>query len=497
MSIEDKPLQPEPLPLDYARPATLAQRIAIPLKVAAVVLLTLLMVVLVLRHVPGVNGPDYWNWSWRRLPFFPLYCTMFVGLLPLLAAVVLVERGRIGHRGALVLLMLATLGLQLAAIRAQPPFGWDRLIDIVRNPVNTSYYTTATFVKDVPVLGHEGWMSLFPQLLAEEFKIMVHARFKPPGLMLFYYAIIQVFGDTPRAALVGGLLIALLATLVVPATFALVRYFSGGDARAAFSGAAFVALCPSLVLFLPQFDQIYPALSCVLLITWAKALQRGGYQWSIAFGAAFALGLFLSYIFLILGVFLTVLSLLHIAERGRRGAWRVLLQSLIAVVTIFLLYLILATLTGFDPIATFRTASALQESDLVHLSRPFPRHVPYDLLDFALGSGWISFLLVGLYLLREGGPVVRVFGQSAEHRLVFLSLLQILTVACAALLPGESARLWLPMLPLLMAPIGLELSRWPLAPRLTVYLCLWLILVVICQNMTFLYMGPELDGPRS
>ena len=496
MSIGNEPLQPGPL--DSARPTAsrLAQRGSIPLKVAAVVLLTLVMVVLVLRHTPGANGPDYWNWSWRRLPFFPLYATMFAALLPLLAAAVLVDRGKLAHRGALALMMLTTLALQLAAIRAQPPYGWDRLIDIVRNPVNTSYYTTATFVKDVPVLGHEGWMSLFPQLLAEEFKIMVHARFKPPGLMLYYYAIIQLFGDTPRAALVGGLLIAALATLVVPATYALIRNFSG-DAPAGLCAAGFVALCPSLVLFLPQFDQVYPALACVILIAWGKALQRGGYQWSIAYGAALALGLFLSYIFLILGVFLAVLSLLHIAERGRRGTSRVVVQSLIAITTIFLLYLILASLTGFDPVATFRTASALQESDLVHLSRPFPRHVPYDLLDFALGSGWISFLLVAMYLLREGGRVVRIFGQSPEHRFVFLALLQILTVACAALLPGESARLWLPMLPLLMAPIGFELSRWPLGARLTVYVCLWLILVVICQNMTFLYMGPELDGPRS
>jgi len=481
---------------DSTTTPALHSRAVIAVKLGLVLLFTVAMTVLVLRHTPGVNGPDYWNWSWRRLPFFPLYATMFAALLPLLAAVVLVERKSIGHRGALALMMLATLGLELAAIRAQPPHGWDRLIDIVRNPVNTSYYTTATFVKDVPVLGHEGWMSLFPQLLAEEFKIMVHARFKPPGLMLFYYTIIQILGDTPRAALVGGLLIAALATLVVPATYALIRYFSG-NAQAALSAAAFVALCPSLVLFLPQFDQIYPALACVILIAWGKALQRGGYTWSVAYGAALALGLFLSYIFLILGVFLAVLSLLHIAERGRRGASRVIVQSLIAVTTMFLLYLILASLTGFDPIATFRTASTLQESDLVHLSRPFPRHVPYDLLDFALGSGWISFLLIGMYLLREGGRVARVFGQPPEHRLVFLSLLQILTVACAALLPGESARLWLPMLPLLMAPIGFELSRWPLGARLTVYVCLWLILVVICQNMTFLYMGPELDGPRS
>jgi hypothetical protein len=483
------------LPLEYSRLPLPASR-GVALKVALVVLLTAAMVVLVSRHTQGVNGPEYWNWSWRRLGIFPLYATTLAALAPLIAGVILAERNRIGHRAALALFMLTTLGMELAAISAQPPYGFQRLIDIVRNPVNTSYYTTATFVKDVPVFGHDSWLYLFPGLLADEFSIMVHARFKPPGLMLFYYTLIQLFGDTPRAALVGGLLIALLATLVVPATYRLIHFF-GNDEHAALSGAAFIALSPSLILFLPQFDQLYPALACVMLIAWAKALQRGGYRWSLAFGGLLALGLFLSYIFLIFGLFLAVLCILHMGERGRRGVSRVIVQSILAIATVGLLYFFVAVMTGFDPIATFRVASALQESDLVHLGRPFPRHIPFDLLDFALGSGWISFLLIGLYLAREGGRSIRLFAHDPEHRLVFLAVLQILVVACAALLPGETARLYLPMLPLLMAPIGFELSRWPLRARLTVYVCLWLVTVVICQNMTFLYMGPELDGPRS
>ena len=45
-------------------------------------------------------------------------------------------------------------------------------------------------------------------------------------------------------------------------------------------------------------------------------------------------------------------------------------------------------------------------------------------------------------------------------------------------------------------PIGFELAEWPMRYRAIVYACLWLIMVVICQNMVFIYMGPELDGPR-
>jgi hypothetical protein len=53
------------------------------------------------------------------------------------------------------------------------------------------------------------------------------------------------------------------------------------------------------------------------------------------------------------------------------------------------------------------------------------------------------------------------------------------------------------LLPLLMAPIGCELAGWTPRRRAVVYACLWLITVMICQNMTFIYMGPELDGPRA
>jgi hypothetical protein len=67
-----------------------------------------------------------------------------------------------------------------------------------------------------------------------------------------------------------------------------------------------------------------------------------------------------------------------------------------------------------------------------------------------------------------------------------------------SIFPGENARLMLWAMPMLMIPIGIELARgFPLGARLTVYACLWLVTAVICQNMVFLYMGPELDGPRS
>jgi hypothetical protein len=212
------------------------------------------------------------------------------------------------------------------------------------------------------------------------------------------------------------------------------------------------------------------------------------------------LGLFLSHIFLGLGVFLAVFTLLFMGDRGRRGVDRAVVQAVIAALTALALYGLLWALTGFDPVATIRYIASRQAADLVKLARPYPLHLLFDPLDVALGTGYVSIPLVGFYLLGGGKPRItkmfRLFAQTPAERLTFLGLLQLLVLWAAAMLPGEGARLWLPFLPLLMAPIGFELTTWSFRARLAVYACLWLVTTVVCQNMIFLYLGPEIDGPR-
>ena len=61
------------------------------------------------------------------------------------------------------MLMVATLALELAAIACQPPVGLMRLRLIIESAVNTSYYTAATFLKDLSPAGLDG--AVFPQVL--------------------------------------------------------------------------------------------------------------------------------------------------------------------------------------------------------------------------------------------------------------------------------------------------------------------------------------------
>ena len=220
---------------------------------------------------------------------------------------------------------------------------------------------------------------------------------------------------------------------------------------------------------------------------------------AIAFGALLARRLFLSYIFLICGVFLATFTLLFMYDHGRRGVWRAVTYSADrASSRSSLLYLILAAATGLRPDRDHpRRSPSSRWPTSSRSQRPFPQHILFDLLDFALGSGWISFLLVVFYLAQARGGVVRLFAQPREQRLVFLALLQIAIVALrgaaagrngAALAADDAAADGADRLG--AGALAAEVPRWSSTPASGSCSS------SICQNMTFIYMGPELDGPR-
>src|SRR6478736_4402470 len=49
----------------------------------------LAMAVLVFLHLPGMNGPWYWKWPWRRLPVIPYWPLICASAAPVLVAIVL------------------------------------------------------------------------------------------------------------------------------------------------------------------------------------------------------------------------------------------------------------------------------------------------------------------------------------------------------------------------------------------------------------------------
>jgi hypothetical protein len=467
-----------------------------PFKLAAVVALTLLISALILAHVTHVNGPWYWTWSWRRLTIW-IYPAMALAATPFALAQILWARGR-RRRSALACLVASTLLLMLTAIALQPPTGLRRIPLIVQNAAVTGYYTDAAILNDQPNISTWEWLYQYPQVVP---LLHHHARYKPPGLMLYYLALVQVFGKGATAALLGGLGIAIAGSLAPLATYGMLRRFTAADDApdaatddAAFAAASYLSLCPSLLLFLPMFDLTYVTIAATLLLLYARVVFNPSWRSACLFGVGMALATFLSYIFLILGFFFVVYWLTLLMDRGAApalGAARALLFSASVCIGLYVLFFVIS---GFDPIATFRVISQIHDEALVDLARPFPQYLFYDVLDFILGSGYLSVLMVSYWIFARGRDAIR--SHERGDRFVQVGLLQILIVAGAGLLPGEAARLWMLLLPLLMTPIGLELAGWTPRRRYILYACLWLLTVVICQNMTFVYMGAKLDGPR-
>ena len=460
------------------------------LKFAIVLAVALVMSALIALHVRGVNGPWYWFWTWRRLGGWTLFPAMAVAAAPIFAAQFFFARAR-GGRGvaiSLLLLALGTFALQMTAIALQPHLpARSRLRSAVEDPFVTSYFTDAAAFHRQQSFDLKRFLTNYPQILPA---LHLHSRYKPPGWVLFYDLLINMVG-LDAAPIVGGILIALLAAGAVPATFALVRSCNGGSSFA-FAAASFLSLCPSLILFLPQFDQTYPLIACTLLITWHLALSHNDLRLAAIFGAMLALSLFLSYIFLTLVIFTGADTLFHVFRARRPSIARAALLAAVALAVIVLLNALLYAATGFNPIATYRAIAEAQQRDLITLARPFPLHILFDLIDFALASGYISIPLAAFAVIHFGR---RLFSDDPAARLVLLSLLQIVTVALAALLPGEAARLWMFMLPLIAIPAGFELARWTIKRRTIALASLWLVMTIVAQNMVFVYVMRGLDEP--
>lgn len=453
------------------------------LKLAIVVIATIVLAALVWSHMTGMNGPYYWKWHWRRLAVFPLLAPMILAVIPFAIGQWLFARGG-SVLLSLALVTASTFLLQWAAISGQPPGGLSRAPYLIQNPQATSYFADA----HVPFVNHlraSDWLRDFPGILPN---LHLHSRYKPPGPLLFHLFFLEVFQGDASAAFADAIAISLLAAAAVPMCFALVRALTN-QIPSSFCAASYFALCPSLLLMFPQLDQVYALLSSIILISWILALLRKSVPWSVLFGVSLAVGSFTSYIFLGLGVFLAIFTLLSIKDHPWPAFKTAILCAAVGIATFVLFYALLYFAYRFNPIATFREISELQMEGILWIGRPFPLHLPFDLLDFLLGTAWISGIMLLFYVCKPAG-------NRAARRAVWLALLQIGVLWLAALLPGETARLWLPFMPLLMIPIGLELARWTARGRAIVFACVFVLSFSICRNMIFVYAGPAVDGLR-
>jgi hypothetical protein len=434
------------------------------------------------QHLFHVNSHYYYERTWQWIPSRTVYPILLPLGVPFFLAQVLYRRRPSGWWVGV--LMVSSLALMIggACVQQNPP-GFSRIPEVVESRWSTGYFVQAHALLRKGI-GPRQLLARYPSMLGNFY---LHPRQKPPGVVLIEMGIIRLLGSGTTGAAVSGILIGIVASFSILATYLFIAFFTASR-DAAFYGASYLALCPSLILFFPMFEQCYAILTVIVTVLWALALVRNRVRYSIALGVAYAAAGFVTYLPGIIAIFLIGFALVSYFTDPECGLRRIFTHFGISLATFAACYAGLWAATGFNPIATLRECDRQAYIlwniliNVYHYRRPsLPGTIPTDLYDFALSTGWMSFVLVGLYFksaLRQ-----RLTPQS---RMAILSVLQFVLVALTGVLHVETGRIWMFMLPMLMLPIGLELANWRGGARLAVYAALLVLTAEICQSMTFI-----------
>ena len=372
---------------------------------------------------------------------------------------------------SIVLVMVSMLYMQLIAIANQPNgYQLRRVASIVECPDCTSYFTEALTVKNIGSFLQSFHLN----------QHVFHGQNKPPGPVLYYVLMLRLFNDPYHAALIGGILIGLLATFSIPATYFLVKSLINNQ-HAAFHAASYISLTPGLVLFFPEFDQIFPVFTCLIIGCWVLAIAKDSIAYSSLLGAITSIAFFMTWNPAVLAVFLMLYTICFLICSDGAGKLSLVLRHIcVALALIVFVYFILWLVSGYHPIKALHTA-IIRQNAIAPPDRIYPKTILFDLTDYLLGTGWPIVLLV-MFIARK----IRAKTHDNEWWVSIIGLVQIASVAIMHLLPAETARVWIFMFPLIALPVGLELSKFSNSVRVAVYASFWILTLSICQNMTFI-----------
>ncbi len=432
-------------------------KIPIPPRVALTVAVGIGFAILVFAHVPYINGPAYWQWAWQRhsdllrvaicfgLAAAPLFIANFVW-------------GTKRPHLSILSIAATVIALQFTANAIQPGLrGVARIDAIAHDQLQTSYFTVAASIVNANGID---WLRQYDELLR---LAPQHATTKPPGPVAFYVMMIRLAG-VRKAPLMIAIAISLLSACAIVVTWRAMRVIAGDEA--AIDVAALLALAPSMTLFFLYFDPVYPIFSCALLATWFLALERNSRGIAALFGLLLFVTMMVGYTLLVVGIALAGITLVRL----RRSTFELVGIALGIVVVAHALFALLA---GFNPISAFRTALAMQAYQLPLLHRPWPKTIPFDLLDFCLGAGWAPVVPALLGLSKQRDVAIWCFATPC-------------IVALTGLIQTETARVWIFLLPFLFLPAALEMQRWNRGQRIAVHATQLIVLIALYTNMVFI-----------
>jgi hypothetical protein len=448
------------------------------LQASAVLAVGLAFCLGVIYHWGFLNGftrLTHYEWAWGELGILKTAALLFAPFAVIVWVLWRIETEKSPTYPWLLLglLALSNFLLQALGILADPR-GIQLVREIVASPKATSYFTDAMTIQR-PL----EWLAHFHNAV-----LSLHSATHPPGPVLFYYLFFKLLGPS-AGALIGGCAVGLLGSVGVLVIYRFIELWTS-DQRVRLTASAFYALLPALTVFFPEFDQVYPILSMLLMLFWVRAVNNAAEASKYAFytGAVLFVATFFAYNLLLLGAFMAYYGLYWLwREKWNWPAGALFLRtSGIALGVCTGLHLVLWLASGYNPIASFRHALSTQARFASDMKRPYAIFAMLDPYDFFLGAGIIALPILVLHLQRL---LKRFDAKRTDTALTLLGLGTILTVDLSGLLRGEVARVWLFLQPLVVVPVAGELSRlsWPW--KLSLFALQWWILVCLKAKMSF------------
>ncbi len=490
-----------------------------------ITLTCIFLALLALDAYPGLRGGSGWRWpyalpdDWLPVALLALILAVYV------AGTLALRRVHLPDAAGLVWGVLGgfVIAIGVVGVRGDPAFV---LFTRTVSPVQTGASTLA-----VRTLAEEGALDAlrrWPEVMREaQDANLIHFTTSPPGQPLLHYGAAALFermpgvsqplsmalrpfqcsNDTVMAytaaeisATLPGMLMPLWAALAVLPVYALGRLLFETRA-AALRAALWWPLVPSVLLFAPTWNTLYPLLgaaSGALLLAGLLLAGRGG-AWRaslfVASGVVASAMTFLNFAVLPLLLLYGLLTLgcWWFVRGGAGGFWWPVRAGLwygLGLASVWLIYGLITGVTPLDIAAvTFEKHSELVERDYL----PWLLLHPYDTLMF---SGWplaALFIAGGWLALRRLPDRLR-----ALDVLALATLLTFVLVNLSGVVQGENARILSFYAPFFLVAGGRWLEKTPRwdAPLLAAQ-ALTVGVMALALPVVPLDLNPQPTGPRS
>lgn len=479
------------------------------------------LAILALDAYPGLRGGAGWRWTYDLVTDTTRILPLVVVLLAYMGGVLWLRR-----RSAAVWMSLGwafagavAVSVTVVAVRGDPGF---LLFTRTVSPVQTGATSLAVNImaEDGAQVTLKNWTDVMRQ--ARDVNL-IHFTTSPPGQPLIHYGLAQIVGHSlpdvslalrlyqcsdpfvmhyTRGELVStifGMMMPLWAALAVFPVYIAGRQLTD-DAHAATRIASWWALIPTIALFAPTWNTVYPFLCVSSFALLLIGLQREQHGFTFLAGVVMSLTTFLNFavlpVLLLFGLF-TLGYVFFVRERD--GLWSALRFAVIAgiwygigLLSVWIVYYLLFGVSVIEILqVTFDSHNDLVQRDYL----PWIVLHAYDTLLFV---GWV---VAGLFLWGVW-RAVQAKQRNATHILALAMLITFIAVNLSGVAQGENGRIlsfYAPFLLLAGAGLFVDKTWWDMplmgAQAMTV-LVMALALSVVPLDLNRPPSAPSQDVPR-